>query len=418
MSLLSLTRRNGSSLLSVKDFIILSRISSLRIDRYRTRALLLLPLFANAGMLLGPLVGGLLSSNAEEPSRSSKFPYLLPNLLVSAIYFVSAVGIAFRLKETLKGLEHVEESIFDRYWRRLRQALPGRKQHYAALGQDDCGTPTSPLMEISPTTPTAASSSASDPFLPPVPKKKRKLAFNRIWTFNVCCTMLTHFIISGHLGTFSNLWAIFLSTPIGSTKDQSLPLKFNGGLGMRPRDVGFAMSLLGAIGVVLQMAVYPTLQDRFGTLSVWRFALFIFPIAYLLAPFSSLVASRMQGEGVLVWLCMSFILLLYVLGRTGVTPATTLLINDCTPHPSVRGKIHTAATVVGNLARSIFPVAALTVFGQGIKIGVVGLGFWCITCLAILSCITSGWVKEGSNGREIVLSDDEEEVAPTNAAPQ
>ena len=181
---------------------------------------------------------------------------------------------------------------------------------------------------------------------------------------------------------------------------------------MLPRDVGFAMSLLGAIGVILQLIIYPMLQDRFGTVKIWRTALFIFPIVYLLAPFPSLVASApsLDGKTALTWLSMSLVLLLFVLGRTGVTPATTLLINDCTPHPTVRGTIHTTATVVGNLSRSIFPVCAFAVFGEGLKIGMVGLGFWCLAGLAVLACIASRWVTEGTNGKEIVLEGDEEEA--------
>jgi hypothetical protein len=232
--------------------------------------------------------------------------------------------------------------------------------------------------------------------------------------------MLSHFIISGHLGTFSNLWAIYLSTPVEDWADQHPPFKFSGGLGMHPRDVGLAMSLLGVIGLVLQLAVYPMLNDRFGTVKIWRAALYIFPLVYVIAPYPSLVASAIfeNGKTALVWVAMSFILLLFVTGRAGVTPATTLLINDCTPHPSARGTIHTVGTVMGHLARSVFPVVALAIFGQGLRIGVVGLGFWCLACLAILACVASFWVTEGSNGTEIVLEGDEEDETDAETSGQ
>lgn len=222
---------------------------------------------------------------------------------------------------------------------------------------------------------------------------------------------------------------------------------------MLPRDVGFAMALLGAIGVLLQLVVYPILQDRFGTVKIWRAALLVFPVVYLIAPFPSLVASapsqRRSGgdserdhfvrntirntirdtisnsindtvtdtvtitakDGVTapVWLATAAVIVLFIIGRTGVTPATTLLINDCTPHPSVRGTIHTAGTVLGNLGRSLFPIGALAIFGQGLRIGVVGLGFWCLMALAVLAYITSLWVTEGSNGLEIVLDEEDED---------
>ena len=167
------------------------------------------------------------------------------------------------------------------------------------------------------------------------------------------------------------------------------------------------------------MLIYPTLNDRWGTVQIWRKALLVFPFVYVLAPFLSLVASAdiVRGKTVLVWLAMGFILLLFVIGRTGVTPATTLLINDCTPHPSVRGTIHTAGTTVGNISRSFFPVIAFIIFGSGLDVGIVGLGFWFVAALSVLACVASFWVREGSNGGDIVLEDeDEEEGLETRAA--
>lgn len=217
--------------------------------------------------------------------------------------------------------------------------------------------------------------------------------------------------ISSSIATFTNLWAIFLSTPIAPEESQHLPFHFTGGISMAPSQIGFLMSTLSAIGVLLQLVIYPRLNDRFGTIAIWRSALYIFPLAYALAPFPALLASFSKtgeiGKGALVWAAVGFVLLLFVLGRTGVTPATTLLINDCTPHPSVRGTIHTAGTVIGNLSRSLFPVIAFAIFGKGLQVGIVGIGFWCLAILGALACVTSRWVEQGKNGKEIVLEGEE-----------
>ncbi|KAJ9606580.1 hypothetical protein H2200_008588 [Cladophialophora chaetospira] len=348
------------------------------------------------------LARGFLSSNIKD-DPAGDYPYLKPNLCVSAVYIVAALGVLFGLNETLESIQHSEETRFQRIVGRIKQSLtkrPTGQYAYSAIPENEAATPS---------TSTSESTSAI-----PIPRKRtRRLPFWRIWTFNVVCTLLSHFVITGHIGTFSTLWAIFLSTPVGDAKSRHPPFLFNGGLGMLPRDVGFAMSLLGAIGVVLQLVVYPMLQDRFGTVRIWRTALLVFPVVYFVAPFPSLVASSVpQEEGAVsapVWLATGAVIVLFIVGRTGVTPATTLLINDCTPHPSVRGTIHTAATVVGNLSRSLFPVGALVIFGQGLRIGVVGLGFWCLMALALLAFVASLWVTEGSNGLEVTLDSDSEE---------
>ena len=345
-------------------------------------------------MLLGPLVGGFLSSEKGHGILKS-YPYALPNIFIAVMYAAAATSVFFGLEETLESLQHAERSFARRLWKKLVQLRNKSDDHeYTAIDHEEEDA-TIPLSQPAPTP----------------PKRKAKLTFRRIWTRNVLCTMLAHFIIAGHLGTFTNLWAIFLSTPVEKANRQHPPIQFNGGLGMQPREVGFAMSALGVLGVTLQLVVYPMLNDRFGTITIWQGALFVFPIVYTLAPFPSLVASESAkgGKSVMAWIAMLFVLFLFVMGRTGVTPATTLLINDCTPHPSVRGTIHTAGTVIGNLSRSLFPIIAFSIFGKGLDIGVVGLGFWCLAGLAILACVASRWVMEGSNGKEIVLEGEEVE---------
>jgi hypothetical protein len=315
--------------------------------------------------------------------------------LIAGLYFVAAVLVLLFMEETLESLQGTKSTLIDRISTKL-EAKFFKKASQSENGNSE----TSPLISSPNNT-----SSESIPLIAK-PQSKSKLPFRQIWTPNVLSTMLSHFIIAGHLGTFSNLWAIFLTAPVGPPSHS--PLHFTGGLGMIPRDVGFALSLLGGTSMMLQLVFYPMLQERFGTLRIWRTALFIFPIVYLVAPYPSLVASSspVSSRTATTWVTMSAVLLLFTIGRTGVTPATTLLINDCTPHPSVRGTVHAAATVLGHLSRSIFPVAALTVFGQGLRIGVVGLGFWCLAVLAVASCVASAWVREGRNGEEIVLEGD------------
>ena len=218
-------------------------------------------------------------------------------------------------------------------------------------------------------------------------------------------------MIVGHLGTFTTLWPIFLSASSQSSANQPYSFHLSGGLAMDRRQVAVCMSFLGLVGVLLQVVIYPSLSDRFGTIRVWRSALWFFPLVYLIAPFCTLAVQHPSDPSVTsntrpaLWLAVSFVLLLFTVGRTGVTPAASLLINDCTPHASVRGTIHTTGTVVGNLGRSIFPVIILPVFGYGLQHGMVGLGFWCVAGLAAFTCMISGRVTEGSNGKEIVLEE-------------
>jgi hypothetical protein len=95
-------------------------------------------------------------------------------------------------------------------------------------------------------------------------------------------------------------------SPVNPNRSQS---SGNGGLWWQPREVGFPMSTLGAIGVIIQMVIYRKLNACFGTIKVWHGVLF--SIACALAPFLALVASLNLGsaeeEDVCVWFSMFLI---------------------------------------------------------------------------------------------------------------
>ena len=79
-----------------------------------------------------------------------------------------------------------------------------------------------------------------------------------------------------------------------------------------------------------------------------------------------------------------------------------ILINNCSPHPSVLGTVHGVAQSVGSGARTMGPAAAGYLFGVGLDIGVVGLAWWVLAAAGMFAVLTSLWVREGS-GHEIRL---------------
>ena len=309
------------------------------------------------------------------------------------------------------------ESIRDRpdWGLRLGQSIArlfqSRRYQYTALDTED--TLYSPS-DTSRTDSYELEPQLSKTSAPPPKSKLKKLPFSRIWTTNVLCTLLCHGILAMHIGTFNNLWFIHLSTPRfdpqhphpPSHTHQSLPFNFTGGLGMPPRSVGFAMAFLGIIGIALQLFVYPRVNERLGTLGSFRYSLCLFPIAYILAPYLSLIPSSnpppTQASGVLVWLALSGVLCIQVIARTFALPATIILINNCSPHPSVLGTIHGISQSVSSFSRTIGPVVGGWGFGKGLQIGVVGAVWWGLAALACLGWCASSLVREGS-GHEIFL---------------
>lgn len=203
---------------------------------------------------------------------------------------------------------------------------------------------------------------------------------------------------------FSSLWITFLSTerhPTPSDGPRNLSLfRFEGGLAFQPESIGFALAILGIVGLVLQLTMYPWANGRFGLMRCFRYSLFLFPLAYFLAPYLSLVPSTSNAPqpsaGILVWLGISLVLFFQVTARTFALPASILLINNCTPHPSVLATIHGIGQSTSSAFRTIGPIAAGYWYGLGLRYDTVALAWWIIAAVSLLGCVVSFWVRDGS----------------------
>lgn len=113
---------------------------------------------------------------------------------------------------------------------------------------------------------------------------------------------------------------------------------------MAAATVGLATSILGMLGMALQLFLCPTVHAALGTLRSFRYLLFLFPIAYRLAPYLAVVPSSSTAlapaAGGFISIGITLVLLLQETARTFALPATITLINNCSPHPSVLGTVH------------------------------------------------------------------------------
>jgi hypothetical protein len=316
------------------------------------------------------------------------FPYALPSLLCTVLLFLEAGLVVTFLEETLFTKRH-GQSFGDQLGNMYRGIIA------VLLGQGS-----------------QSSQSVSEKHGLNRAQTKA-LPFAKIWTPNVLWTLLSVAIFDLHMGAFSGLWIIFLSTPRASPgqKTHADATHFTGGLSFSPALLGSSLAILGIVGLVLQVLLYPWANSRFGLMRCFRYSLLLFPLAYSLAPYLALLPSTTSppqpASGVLIWLGISLVLTLQVSARTFALPASIILVNNASPHPSVLGTIHGVGQSVSSAMRTLGPVAGGYWFGLGLEKGVVGLGWWAIASISALGCIASLWVKNGS-GYEVVLQDEEE----------
>ncbi|KAI9734171.1 MAG: hypothetical protein M1818_006622 [Claussenomyces sp. TS43310] len=397
--------------------IIRTMISEITVEKkYQSRAFLLLPLSFNVANLLGPVMGGLLS----EPATSyptifgvgsslgfqwlETYPYALPSIINAIFLFIVTAAVFFGLEETLQSRRDrfdIGIHIAEKFLRRDKRTLTTQYESLSSV---------QPLEESSGTIRGVEKEQKA------TWGKAELLPFRRLWTRNVILTLITCTVFFDfHMGGFNNLWALHLSAPRydpadpGTQSPPNLPFKFSGGLGMPSSSVGLATAIIGVLGMALQLGIYPSVHSRLGTMRCFRYSLLLYPVAYFLAPYLSILPSARapphQASGIVIWIGVTIVLFFQVLARTFALPATIILINNCSPHPSVLGTIHGLGQSFGCAFRTIGPVVAGYWYGWGVDRGVVGVGWWGIAGVSLIGCVTATWIYEG-NGHEILLASD------------
>jgi hypothetical protein len=369
----------------------------------------------NIGVIIGPVLGGLLSDPAGSyPSLFGDvaffkaYPYAAPNLLSTFFLTCSLLAVFFGLEETLDTLRDGPPDL----GRRLGLRIIGlfRRKDSNASGYEavpDTDHDDHDDLEL-----------RTEPSKAPITRRfTQRLPFRRIFTRNVSMTLLSHWLLALTVGSFNSLWFIFLPTPVydpaTSEHTTSLPFRFTGGIGMKPATVGIATAVLGAIGITMQLCLYPPVSHRLGTLLSWRLSLLCFPFAYLFVPYLSVIPSTTEPPagktGPLLWLGLIGVLLIQVVGRTFALPGQNILVNNCCPHPSVLGTVHGLAQSVSSSARTLGPIVSGFAYGFGLDHGVVGAVFWGLGFMAVLGFLASLGVREG-DGHEVWLEGDVEDI--------
>lgn len=393
---------------------------------WHPRAFLLLPAAFNVANVAGPILAGLLVDpvvnlptifgpgsvlgGADGVLWMADYPYAAANLISTTLLFAEAVLVYYGLEETLKGSRPFEISKLDPvgFVRSLyEQVMQAKDQGYRRLRQ----TPRQGLLSGH-----DRGSVEMDGFAASGEKEQQRpvqrLAFSRIWTSNVLWTLLSIAIFDFHMGAFANLWILFLATPrefiaqsaardaaSGSLHPRGI-FKFSSGLAFPPPTIGFAMATIGFIGVALQFLLYPWANARFGLMRCFRGSLFLFPLAYFLAPYLALLPSVSPSpepaSGPVIWLGIGFVVFLQVAARTFALPASIILLNNSSPHPSVLATIHGIGNACSATFRTLGPMLAGYWYGIWTERGVVGMAWWIVATVAAGGCVASFKVRNGS----------------------
>ncbi|KAI0540369.1 major facilitator superfamily domain-containing protein [Xylaria digitata] len=239
---------------------------------------------------------------------------------------------------------------------------------------------------------------------PKPPRLRAKLSFRQIWTPNVTLTMVSLAFFEFHLGAFGSAWPLLLSSPRNSSAAISnLDQKFGGGLGLSPQSLGYTMAFAGLAGLLLQFLFYPVVHKRWGTLKCYRFFSLLFPVVYVTSPFLVVIASSSVAfTKTFTWIFLLILLFIHSTGRIFCVPTSIILLNNCSPHPSVLGMVHGIGQAIAAAFRTLGPICAGYLHAVAIAHRVIGLSWWVVSGATLLAWLVSLMMREGS-GYEIIL---------------
>ncbi|KAI9806579.1 MAG: hypothetical protein M1826_004654 [Phylliscum demangeonii] len=407
------------------------------VKEHQPRAYAIMPFVWCLGSIIGPAIGGTLA----DPSRSypsifkpgslfDRFPYLLPNLICTIIVACGVtIGILFLeethpLKKTRPDLgRQTGRWILNcgRHCRRrpqhdraskVAEAEAEGKRHEtnallaAAAADDDdqppgyrstAGSPRPSTSGGRPSPPVPAAKSPLAP--PPQPPPTWSLAFNR----QVVLLIVGYGILAygrNHTMAFEQLMPVMLSTP-PSSAPPVLPFKFLGGFGLSAKTIGIIISFQGLYSMTAQLLLFPVVVRWFGTLRVFQFVVFSYPLLYFFTPYLVLLHGWTRAVGLAVCLAVK------VTAAILAYPSHAIQLANSAPSSLVLGLINGVAASSASLSRAFGPTVSGLIHSAGLTMGYSGLAWWSGALIASLGALESLWMANVAGRMDPGQADEE-----------
>ncbi|EAU35639.1 conserved hypothetical protein [Aspergillus terreus NIH2624] len=360
------------------------------------RAFSVMPLVWTIGSIFGPAFGGALARPAvKHPNLFGgsvflkEYPFILPNL-ASAVFFVIGITTGWLfLQETLAAKKDRRDYgllVGDMLTRPCTSKR--RKSHFKS--QDD--ETTALLGDHRPKRSNA--------------KRAVKIpSWKDVFTPQSSIILLSYSTMAMHNMAFDSLFPVFLHSPAqvrDGNPDVNLPFKFIGGFGVDSQTIGIYYTLIGIIGMLVQFLVFPTVAKKYGVLNCYKTVVVIFPVLYLLTPFTALTPDSLRH--VTVFLLMLGKLFMSIFGF----PCITILLTNSATSLSVLGTLNGVATSVSAIGRAAGPAICGAAYSFGVKEGYVIFPWWLLATFASVSAIPVFWTveSEGYQGNSDDTDDD------------
>lgn len=383
------------------------------------RAFSIMPLVWTVGSIFGPSIGGTLVHPVErfpgvfgKVKLLERYPFALPNLLISLLFLVGITcGILF-FRETLAEKKDrkdygliVGSALTRSCTRRKRPAWYTRQTSEAGEALlNDTSNPASPINARK------------------LPMPKPSSGWAHVFTYQSSLNLLVYTFLAMHSVAFDQLLPVFLDfSPVQTIDDPNvkLPFNFRGGFDLDSGRIGWLFTVYGIFGMVVQFAIFPPMVRKLGVLNCFKTIAVVFPFVYVCIPYVSLLRTDSQRQGVMVALML-------VKGFCSIFafPCSTILLTNSAASLQVLGTLNGVATSISALGRAAGPAIAGATFSRGAAKGYMILPWWTLAFIAIVGAIPAWWLVEmdgfggGENDEDIAIDDESDEEADGASSPR
>ena len=299
----------------------------------QSKAFTYLPVIYGLGGITGPVVGGLLVSNARNVDGlyTSAYPYLLPNLVSAAVLVLELIATMLYLEESLEEAQNLPPlgkrvgNLFSWAWQFASSTRPSYLRKYNSrrdhrdhrdsshvqgdaavdeVGEDDSDTDT-------------ASHGSMPTLLPP---QTTNLTQKEVLNRDTIALLATYLVFQLSNISYNSLYPIFAQAPPPT------------GRSLSPQEIGLSLAFAGIVTIVFQVGLFGRLRDKMGNKITYRAGLGGLCLAFLMTPWVGYKDSPGEIGGVSsgkiwLWLELGFILLIKTIASVGGLTSFLLLVS-------------------------------------------------------------------------------------------
>ncbi len=423
-----------SGLLNGNVGVLRTMIGEIAVERkHQPLAFTVMPFLWQIGCVIGPMIGGYLANPVEnvpflfkDSVFFKKYPYALPNFIVSGIIVVGLIFAFLFLEETLESAND-RRDIGCEIGDKIKKYL-GFKTYNSYNEEEECDDDIDDNTTLIPkiknrqvnygSTSKGSDIDTSSHIIIIDEERntitKQKIPYKEKWS-DIFTPAVNHMIIQTAIlslcaTVFEELLPVVLSTsvaylhpndPNDKTLRSHFPFTLVGGLGFNSADVGFILSCNGVVGIITMITLTPWVDLKFGTLKAIKVVLFQLPFLYLIMPYILLSGNESYHKQYFyIFILVFWKTMLYSLAF----PEISCLTNRSVTRKETLGTVNGVVQVATALARSIGPIGGGLVMAFSQDHSCVEIAWWSLTLLSIFGYFNASGIVDDENDEDSITN--------------